>query len=52
MTLRVDHMTVDEMKATDDRLGLATEAKLRAEKKELPPIPEAPVAEPVEQMEA
>jgi small subunit ribosomal protein S6 len=48
MTLRVEHMTADEMKAADDRAGLATEAKLRAEKKDAPVV-EAPAAEPVEQ---
>jgi small subunit ribosomal protein S6 len=32
ITIRVDHMTVDQAKAADDRDGLATEAKLRAEK--------------------
>ena len=51
MTLRVEHMTMDEMKAADDRAGLATEAKLRAEKKDVPaaeaPAPAA--AEAVEQ---
>lgn len=32
MTIRVDHMTEDQARAADDRTGLATEAKLRAEK--------------------
>jgi small subunit ribosomal protein S6 len=32
MTIRADHMTEDQARAADDRDGLATEAKLRAEK--------------------
>ena len=32
MSTRADHMTIDEMKATDAREDLAVEAKLRAEK--------------------
>lgn len=33
LIVRADHMTSDEMKAADDRAGLATEAKLRGEVK-------------------
>lgn len=43
LILRVDHMTTDEIKALDDRAALATEAKLRADKK-----PDAPAEQPAE----
>lgn len=52
MILRCDHLTRDQVEAMDDRKGLETEAKLRAERPATPapqPVPaaaeEAPVAE-------
>lgn len=44
MVVRADHMTVDQMRAADDRKGLETEAKLRAERPA--PAPAVAAAEP------
>jgi small subunit ribosomal protein S6 len=42
LIIRADHLTVEEMQATDGRDSLATEAKLRAEGRAVEPREEAP----------